>query len=309
MVVTTKTNMERYFSITSAATSSTSRPSKRPDPGFGKPPAKKQKKHGGSEGTSRKVFLNQLRAICDRWVVHLRMPLEEAAGEVVVDGKEVLRLFIRDSMQTAKFNLVDCRCRHASGRLPPTKEMCQTGGTVDLGKASAFVMADLKGSLYTWLAARKRDPAVLVTDVEDMSDSEEDDVEDLLSSSFDPTEYPSSQLKAGDDGFKRKSTKQRLTVLQYLLCHSHSRADFNRAFKGLCDPDLYLVHLCGCGINTTSLRGACVTGSHLKLAPAELNREHVHYHYVLENALSKESYLTLLDGMKGSLEGKFDDVF
>ena len=302
--------MDRYFSINSASTSNTSRPSKRPDPGFGKPPAKKQKRDVGGEGTSRKVFLNQLRAICDRWVVHIRASIEEVVGEGVVDGKEVLRLFIRDYLQSAKFTLVDCKCRHGDGRLPPEREMCQTGGTVDLGKASAFVMADFKKALYSWLNDRKSDPAVLVTDIEDMSGSEEEDDEvEPPSSSFDLELYPSSQLKPGDEGFKRKSTKQRLTVLQYLLSHSHSRADFSRAFKGLCDPDMYLVHLCGCGINTIGLRGACVTGSHLKLAPAELNREHIHYHFVLENASSTESYLTLLDGMKGSLEGKYDDVF
>lgn len=310
-----QTNMEKYLSIGSASTSKVSRiGSKRSDPGFEIPPSKKQKKGvSGGESTSRKHFLNQLRAICDRWVVHVKVNdlIRETDGAGVVDGKEVLRLFIRDFLPRGKFQLVDCKCRHGNGRLPLGKERCQTGGTVDMGKASAFVMSDLKKALYEWLNNRKRNPADVVTEIED-DDSEGEDEEgdsELPSSSYDHEHYPSSLPRPGAKGYNRKSTKQRLTVLQYLLSHSQSRADFSRAFAGLCDPELYLVHLCGCGLNSMSLRGSCVTGSHLKLARAELNREHVHYHYVLENAPSKESYLALLAAMKGSLEGKFDDVF
>jgi hypothetical protein len=301
--------MEKYLSITSASTSKVSHfGSKRSDPGFEIPPSKKQKREVG-DSASRKIFLNQLRAICDRWVVHVEVNDLIGEAEGVVDGKEVLRLFIRDFLPRSKFKLVDCKCRHEKGRLPLGKEMCQTGGTVDMGKASAFVMSDLKKALYEWLNNRKRNPADVVTDIEDVSEGEDEEGELDLPSSYDPDHYPSSDPRPGDKGYKRKSTKQRLTVLQYLLSHSQSRADFSRAFAGLCDPDLYLVHLCGCGLNSMSLRGSCVTGSHLKLARAELNREHIHYHYVLDNAPSKESYLALLAAMKGSLEGKFDDVF
>jgi hypothetical protein len=52
-----------------------------------------------------------------------------------------------------------------------------------------------------------------------------------------------------------------------------------------------------------------VEGSHLKLATAELNREHVSYHFVLGNCTTRESYLQMLAAVKGSADGKFDDVF
>jgi len=259
--------------------------------------------------------LNQLRAICDRRVVHVNVGdlIGEEDGTAVVDGKELLRLYIRNSV-ASQFRLVDCNCRHKNGRLPSEMGVCQTGGVVDQGKASAFVMSDFKKALYLWLKPRMRSPTLVVTDVEDSSEGDEDNNSDPdldLPSSlpYDPKQFPSSLPRPGELGYSRKSTKQRLTVLQYLLSHSHSRAAFNRAFRELCDPDLYLVHLCGCGINTPGLRGACVTGSHMKLAPAELNREHIHYHYVLQNAPSKESYQALLAAFKGSSGGKYDDVF
>lgn len=310
-------SLHDFFSIPSASTSRV--PSKRTNSGVDEPPPKRYKaeKHkgasGGNQTSGRKHFLNQLRAICDRRAVNV--VVDDLYGEDeevgVVDGREVLRLFLRVRL-LRRYRLSDCDCRHKDGRHPPEMEMCQTGGTVDSGKASAFVMADFKKDLYEWLDGRKRCQNYVVSDVELAEDEDEEDDLDLAGFSqppYDPRHYPSSQPRPREFGYMRKTTKQRLTVLQYLYSHSQSRATFNLAFRELCDPKLHLVHLCGCGINTESLRGSCVTGSHMKLASAELNREHVHYHFVLENAPSNESYRTLLAGMKGSLDGKFDDVF
>jgi hypothetical protein len=262
------------------------------------------------EASSRKQFLNSLRAICDRWAVHVR-----GEGDAVVDGKELLRLFLRDTLppKGKKFPLQGCDCRHKGGYLPSDREMCRTAGTVDNGKANAFVMSDLKHSLRNWLKTKRRNPHFEVTDVED-SDEEEVELEESASqpislSSYDVDRYPSSPVKQGDSGWKRKSTKQRLTVLFYLLHHSNSCDTFNSAFKELCLPDLHLVHLCGCGLNIEGLYGACVVGSHLKLASSELNREHVHYHFVLAHSKSKEAYLATLAAIKGGSGGRFDDVF
>ena len=41
------------------------------------------------EAGSRKQFLNSLRAICDRWAVHVQVEGSEGAA----DGKELLRIF------------------------------------------------------------------------------------------------------------------------------------------------------------------------------------------------------------------------
>jgi hypothetical protein len=303
-------SLEKYLSYKSALTSFV--PSKRTNSALEEPPAKRHKGKGGGETSGRKLFLNQLRAICDRRAVNVKVDdlLEEGEEVGVVDGREVLRLYLRDRLQS-RYRLSDCECRHGDGRHPPEMGMCQTGGTVDNGKASSFVMSDFKKDLYAWLDGRKRYQNFVATDPEFDADDDEDDDLGLGPSEplYDSRQYPSSQPHAGQFGYRRKTTKQRLTILQYLHSHSHSRADFISAFRQLGDPDLYLVHLCGCGINTQSLKGACVRGSHMKLASAELNRDHIHYHFVLENASSKESYEALLAGMKGSLEGKYDDIF
>lgn len=264
------------------------------------------------EAGSRKQFLHSLRAICDRWAIHVHIE----GSEGVADGKELLRYFLRETLppKGKKFPLRECECRHKDGFLPSGKEMCKTSGTVDNGKAQAFVMSDFKQSLRLWLKSKQKSNATLVTDVEDSSVEEENEVEETSSqpvslSSYDADRYPSSPLKPGDANWRRKSTKQRLAVLFYLLSHSDKRDAFNSAFKQLCAPGLHLVHLCGCGLNTETLHGACIVGSHLKLARAELNREHVHYHFVLSHLSSKESYLAALSAIKGGAGGKFDDVF
>lgn len=272
----------------------------------------KRAKPSVAPGHSRKKFLNDLRAICDRWAVHVSVD----GSQVVVDGKELLRLFLRDTLLPAtgsKFPLKECKCRHAKGFLPPGKDKCLTGGTVDAGKAQAFVMSDLKKALRQWLQSRKRHTAE-VTEVEDSEEEDSDndaagESQPLTESSYAQSAYPSSPLKPGDLGYVRKSTKQRLTVLQYLVSHSDTRVSFDRAFKQLCEPDLHLVHLCGCGLNIDGLHGACVTGSHLKLAPSELNRDHVHFHFVLHAAPSQDAYLRMWGAIQGSDGGKFDDVF
>jgi len=271
-------------------------------------PSKRPKING--EAGSRKQFLNSLRAICDRWASHVH--IEGSGG--AIDGKELLRSFLRETLppKGKKFPLQECDCRHKDGFLPSGKEMCRTSGTVDNGKGQAFVMSDFKQSLRQWLKSKQKNPTIVVTDVED-SDSDEEDEEPrsqpISISSYEANKYPSSPLKPGDATWKRKSTKQRLAVLFYLLSHSDNRDAFNSAYKKLCESDLYLVHLCGCGINTESLHGACVEGSHLKLASALLNREHVHYHFVLSQLSTKESYLATLCAIKGGADGNFDDVF
>jgi hypothetical protein len=278
-----------------------------------RPPLKRSKTEQREVGHSRKKMLNDLRAICDRWAVHVK--LDDSTTQVV-DGKELLRVFLLETLlppKGKKFPMRECKCRHAGGLLPEGKDMCMTAGTVDAGKANAFVMSDLKQTLRSWLSSKKRH-SVEVTDVDDSDEegSEEDADEEsqpFPKSSYTESAYPSSPLKPGDVGYKRKSTKQRLAVLHYLTSHSDDRVSFNRAFKQLCEPELHLVHLCGCGLSIDGLKGACVTGSHLKLASAELNREHVHYHFVLQKAPSKDAYLKIWDSIQGSEGGRFDDVF
>lgn len=298
--------------ISAASTATTTAPMKHQLDNTVERPSKRLK--GDNEAGSRKQFLNSLRAICDRWAVHVKVDASSVGK--VVDGKELLRLFLRDTLppKGKRFPLQECECRHKDGYLPSGLEMCMTSGTSDNNKAQAFVMSDLKQTLRQWLKAHQKNITAVITDVEDSVEEEDNDVEESRSqpislSSFDAEQYPSSPLKPGDVGWKRKTTKQRLTILFYLLAHSNSSEAFNKAFKQLCEPNLHLVHLCGCGLSTGTLHGACVIGSHLKLASAELNREHVHFHYVLAQLPSKESYLATLAAIKGGSHGKFDDVF
>lgn len=259
------------------------------------------------DDANRKQFLRQLRAICDRYAVHMKAV--DAAGKKV-DGKELLRLFLRSEL-LGLYKLEPCQCVHGGGHLPPGKEPCRTGGTKDKLKAVAFVKHTLKGALRDWLEANKSDPDLAISDVESSDEEEGGEVEEDAEESqpaYIPSSYALEAYPSSPESQKRKSTKQRLTVLYYLLSHSGTSSEFATAFRNLCDPDLHLVHLCGCGVCTGTFK-ACVTGSHLKLAKADLNREHVHYHRVLHAAPTKDAYLALCGAVKGSEGGRFDDVF
>lgn len=309
--------MDLNFPYNAAASSSIlSRNSsnKRSDPGYeDKGPARKKAKTAkselaGGDAGGRKVFLNKLRAICNRVAVHC-----QPAGGGLRDGKELLRLFIRDAMgpSSKRWTPRDLECRHA-GMRPDGVEMCQTAGTRDMGKANAFLIRTLKSDLRKWLKAKKTDPNFDWSESESEEDDEggdefDDDVVELRvpTSSFNADDYPSSQPEKS-----QISTKQRLTLLTYLLAHSESRADFSQALRDLGDKTLCLVHLCGCGISSTELpNGACVTGSHLKLASAEVNRIHTHYHEVIRRKSTKVQYIALLKSIQGEPDGQFDDVF
>lgn len=277
------------------------------------PLPKRPRVEKGGDGSSRKKFLNELRAICDRWIVHIKVDGSEVAEARPVDGKEVLRLFLLDLLgpKGKKFPLRDCKCRHAMQGTPSGTKMCQTAGTVDQGKANAFVMSDLKKDLRAWLKAKQRRQSDVVSDIEDSEEEGSDggEIHESIPSSYVESVYPSSPNKPGEPGYKRRTTKQRVTVLFYLYANANSRDSFSRAFKGLCDSSAQLVHLCGCGLSIGELKGSCVVGSHMKLASAELNREHIHYHFVLENAPDRASYLKMHGALKGGAGGKFDDVF
>ena len=60
-------------------------------PSISERPSKRTKLE--SDVGNRKEFLYSLRAICDRWAVHVKMD-----GEGVADGLEVLRRFLRDML-------------------------------------------------------------------------------------------------------------------------------------------------------------------------------------------------------------------
>jgi hypothetical protein len=260
----------------------------------------KRFKHDSVSG--RENFLLGLRATGDRMAAHVQIP-----GHVRLDGRELLRVFLLEKLEK-KYPLTSCDCRHQQGHCPPSERPCKTAGTVDAHKAQAFVMSDFKKAFRKWL----RDHKVTKDEVSDVEDSlfpddegwvNEDEELALMppSSSFDPAQFPSSPVPT-----KRNSTKQRLMVLFYLLARAQSRDTFAEAFRSLCKSNLHLAHLCGCGLNLSTLRGACVLGEHLKLVEPLENREHVHYHFVLSNVTSNDRYFQCLASMKG---GKYEDLF
>jgi hypothetical protein len=272
----------------------------------------------------RKLFLGHLRATCERYSSKVDLG-EFGAGPIGrVEGLDILRLFLRDvlakpemsslqcEVQGKKFPLSACSCRHKIVGVPSGLQPCYTGGIKDNKKAQAFVMEDFRIVLLKWLRAHLVDSTDTVSDVEEMHGEEvesEEDNEPSQATSFIPSDYPSSPFLASDRKKKRVTTKQRLVVLQYLRHHSQSFAAFRVAYKALCDPNVNLLHLCGCGISDSEHPNGCVTGSHLKLASQELNRDHVHVHFTLKLASSREKYLQMLESLKGGKEGVYDDVF
>lgn len=264
----------------------------------------------------RATFMNKLRAKAERWTFESEN----------IDGKDVIRIFLRENLKEL-FPLRKCDCHHKSRR-PEGIESCKTGGIVDAKKAQGFVASDFDRRFRNYLASHEvksveKGVRRLKKEVQDEvqswfgDDDDEADVEIVEDSSqfplsmppasdFDEAEFPSSSPVPTA---KRKSTKQRLTVLYYLLEHSGSRKEFEEAWVGLQDPELQLVHLCGCGLSYGTFKGACVVGSHMKLATAELNREHAHFHFILRGAATRAQYLQQLACFKGSHDGRFDDVF
>lgn len=255
-------------------------------------------------------------------IVGLRELRWEGGVNGIHSGLELLRLFLRDVFSETvgrKFYPVkelECRHRHASFR-PVGVPACLTGGTKDKGKAQGLVLSDFKKRLRKWLDERTvgDNPEAGLSD-EDSEDGDdtiemvthlESGVESQLTtiSSWDAQCFPSSQPIAGGN---RKSTKARMVVITYLHHHSVTAQEFREAYKALTTSDAALLHLCGCGLASDTQPG-CVEGSHLKLASLELNRSHTHVHFTLKLATSGPAYQAMLNAIRGSEGGVYDDVF
>jgi len=278
------------------------------------PASKRRKLEPKSDEEGRKRWLKQLRAMCDR-----KSTVVMVGGVGNLSGLELLRLFVLDVFSDSGaykkvFPMMKLECRHETEEFRPVGiTACYTSGTKDKGKAQGFVLSDLKKKLRQWL----NDRTISDKPEADLSDDDSDDgtatereyspvVPSLPpSSSWDASKYPSSQT-AGDGA--RKSTKARLVVLTYLHHHSTSKDTFREAFKALTTSNDALLHLCGCGLANADLNG-CVTGSHLKLASLDLNREHTHLHFTMRLATSGEGYSQMLQSISGSAGGAYDDVF
>ena len=276
------------------------------------PAPKRRKLNPKPEEEGRRKWLKQLRAMCDR-----KSTVVVVNGVGNLSGLELLRLFVLDvfsELGTGKkvFPMKKMECRHESDEFRPVDVIaCYTSGIKDKGKAQGFVISDLKKKLRHWLNDRtiSDNPEADLSDESTEADSVAEDVMSptlLPPSSWDPEKYPSSQT-AGD-GVARKSTKGRLVVLTYLHHHAETQVAFRKAFKGLTTSDDALLHLCGCGLGTSEYAG-CVTGSHLKLASLDLNREHTHLHFTLRLATSGVGYRQMLEAISGSNDGVYDDVF
>ncbi|KAK9350385.1 hypothetical protein V1523DRAFT_429097 [Lipomyces doorenjongii] len=254
-----------------------------------------QSKRPRLQDSGRKLWLRELRGICDR--------RSESAG---LDGLCLLRRFIRDVMDLSSpfclFPTSPMCCRHSYDRfLPDGLDPCLVAGVKDAGKASAFVKHDLKVKLREWLDGKHYG-----ADENSDWDSEIDGY-CPSSQSFDADNYPSSL----PDGKSRLSTKARVIVLSYLFRYSDDDSSFKRAYKELEQSGLELLHLCGCGICSSSQRG-CVTPSHLMLGSRLLNEDHKSVHFVLRLATSADEYRNLhksisalQDGPNGRVSGCF----
>lgn len=183
-----------------------------------------------------------------------------------------------------------------------------TAGSNDARKAQGFRKDALENAFREWLKRRlvRRKERVPETEPEPVYVEDENGVIDLVSqdpvppSSFDPTGFPTPPGP-------RPSTKQRLAVLFYL--QSGDRDEFKRKFEAVCDPNLQLAHLCGCGLASAQgvTGGTCVLASHLELVEAEVNRQHINIHFTLSQGVQTSAdYLGIVQCLQG---GRFCDLF
>jgi hypothetical protein len=281
------------------------------------PPRKRSRATESSE-EGRKKWLKELRAICDRKATVVAAAGHGSKGNN--SGLEILRLYLRDVFSEVGdkprlFPMKELECRHQDADFRPSHvEACYAGGTIDKGKAQGFVLSDFKKKLRRWLVSCTdgEDLEAGLSDEDKLSSEEEEVIQVVVpegsqvsDSSWDPLKYPSSTPV---EGSRRRSTKARLMVLTYLHQHSATAHEFREAFKALTTSDDALLHLCGCGLGSDASRG-CITGSHLKLASLELNRDHTHVHFTLRLATTGEGYQSMLQAIRGSRGGEFDDVF
>ncbi|KAI2778470.1 hypothetical protein F4815DRAFT_447187 [Daldinia loculata] len=125
----------------------------------------------------------------------------------------------------------------------------------------------------------------------------------------DPTDSEDSLYR---DGQLRRSTKMRVATLAY-LCNFADQPDLlRREFRRLReDPELYVLHLCGCGLclgkSDSGIRiGGCCEKTHLKLGSAVENSRHRTFHETIRLAVD-DDYPTLVGIVHRSVGG--DGVF
>jgi len=75
------------------------------------------------------------------------------------------------------------------------------------------------------------------------------------------------------------STKLREATLSYLRNFAGRPKQLRREFLRLCtDPSLLVLHLCGCGMGTSTEKSGCSEYTHLRLGTSAENWDHRHYH-------------------------------
>lgn len=75
-----------------------------------------------------------------------------------------------------------------------------------------------------------------------------------------------------------------LAILKYAYC-TGGAVGLKRAYYKLQDPNLMVLHNCGCGLGF-----GCCEPTHLRFGTQNENEEDKHYHFVLEKAYQHGNY-------------------
>ncbi len=136
------------------------------------------------------------------------------------------------------------------------------------------------------------------SDVEQALSSIAEEVQDDVADETVAEDSSLSESSLVEEGQPRQSTKMRAATLAYLCNFADEPTKLRDEFRRLREnPDLYVLHLCGCGIcgmdGRTRVFGCCER-THLKLGSAVENSQHRIYHDMMRLAVN-EDYATLVD--------------
>lgn len=123
----------------------------------------------------------------------------------------------------------------------------------------------------------------------------------------------SSLDSVGQGTVDRRTTKMRVATLAYLWKFVSDPTELRNEFRKLrSQPNLHVLHLCGCGMCYKTPTGqkvmGCCEASHLILGSSSLNDTHRTYHQMM-NMTTPNMYLLQVSIIRGHLHHSGDGVF
>lgn len=231
----------------------------------------------------------------------------------------------------SSFRLIDLdneACRHGAFQVHdlrsefPSVSLCRSSGTWDLNKGRKIVSSTVRELARNWIVGNcphaRASPMSAAAEEEEATSSEvpDDDGSDReLSVPPIAQTFGSSFAQGISSPVPAVRTGMRIYHLTYLLGEwelwprsdtSNERAHHlrMRVEQLVSNPDLHVLHLCGCGLclRSQTKDDGCVEPSHLTIGPKSVNDLHTQYHAVLRQ-LSTANYRKVRDVIRAECNG------